>query len=109
MALTRRDFMGAVVAAAGMTFADPSGRRFQGVFPIMQTPFTSAGKLDTDVLAREVEFLNRIRIPGMVWPQLASEYSSLTTEERFAGAEAIVQAGRKKAAAIVLGARSRRG
>ncbi len=102
MALRRREFLAALLsrACAGFDSAHP---RLQGVFPIMQTPFTDGGKLDVEALAREVEFLNRIRIPGMVWPQLASEYATLKPEERFAGAEAIVAAGKSKSAAIVLG------
>jgi 4-hydroxy-tetrahydrodipicolinate synthase len=69
-------------------------RKLEGIFPIMQTPFTEAGALDTDTLAREVQFLDRVGAQGMVWPQMASEYGSLSYQERIAGAEAIVRANR---------------
>ena len=69
----------------------------------MQTPFTEAGSLDLPVLAKQVRFLDRCGVHGMVWPQLASEYSTLSREERMAGAEAIVEAGRQARAALVIG------
>ena len=102
VSLNRRDFA-AILSGSCLSFAQSSDRRFRGVFPIMQTPFSADRKLDMDALIRQVEFLNRIGIPGMVWPQLASEYSTLTQDERTAGAEAIVRAGKGKSAAIVLG------
>jgi len=69
-------------------------KRFEGIFPIMQTPFTDAGALDTETLGREAQFLYRAGTQGMVWPQGASEYTTLTPDERFAGAEAIVRANK---------------
>lgn len=92
--ISRRDFLAA--AAAGSTLwsraagAAPASR-LQGVFPIMQTPFTDAGALDLATLAREAQFLHRIGVQGMTWPQLASEYATLTYDERIAGAETIVR------------------
>ena len=74
-------------------------RRFEGIFPIMQTPFTQSGPLDLETLARETEFLHRAGAQGMTWPQLAGEYVTLTYEERLAGAEAIVNANKKAPAA----------
>ncbi len=69
----------------------------------MQTPFGDAGALDLPVLAKQVRFLDRCGVHGMVWPQLASEYAVLSREERIAGAETIVQAGRGVRPAIVIG------
>ena len=92
---TRREFF-AAAAAAGTLLAPRrvlgAERKLEGIFPIMQTPFTEAGALDTDTLAREVQFLDHVGAQGMVWPQMASEYGSLSYEERIAGAEAIVRA-----------------
>ena len=83
---------------------------FEGIFPIMQTPFKEGGALDLETLARETEFLHHVGAQGMTWPQLAGEYQTLTPEERFAGAEAIVKANRKAPAAsrpaVVIGAQS---
>ena len=65
----------------------------------MQTPFKDAGPLDTETLAREAQFLYRIGVQGMAWPQGASEYMTLTPDERFAGAEALVLANKNVPAA----------
>jgi 4-hydroxy-tetrahydrodipicolinate synthase len=83
-----------------------SEKRLAGIFPIMQTPFTDAGALDHDTLANEVRFLDHLGVQGMVWPQLASEYVSLSFEERLAGAETIVRAnhrlgGQNRPAAVI--------
>lgn len=47
------------------------------------------------MLAREVEFVHRCGVQGLTWPQLASEYATLTFDERTAGAETIVRAARR--------------
>ena len=43
---------------------------------------------------------------GFVWPQLASEWSTLTEAERMAGTEAICSEGKKLRPAIVIGAQA---
>ena len=92
--ISRRDFLAAAAAGAALwpraASAAPASR-LQGVFPIMQTPFTDAGALDLATLAREAQFLHRIGVQGMTWPQLASEYAALTYDERIAGADTIVR------------------
>jgi dihydrodipicolinate synthase/N-acetylneuraminate lyase len=98
--------------AAGMAlsragFAAPStssaSKPFRGLFPIGQTPFTEDDKLDLDSLAAEVKFCNRAKIPGFIWPQIASGWSTLSTDERIAGAEAILEAGKGGRTALVIG------
>jgi 4-hydroxy-tetrahydrodipicolinate synthase len=69
----------------------------------MQTPFTNSDKLDTEVLAKEVKFLDKCGVHGVVWPQLASEWSTLDADERMAGAEAIMSAAKGARCAVVLG------
>ncbi len=99
---TRRDFLlftGAAALASGAGVRRP----LRGIFPIMQTPFTEANLLDQPVLAKQVRFLDRCGVHGMVWPQLASEYSTLSQEERIAGAETILAAGAGLRPAIVIG------
>jgi dihydrodipicolinate synthase/N-acetylneuraminate lyase len=100
-----RLFGGVVLGAAVHPAAasGPGGKPLSGIFPIAQTPFTGSGKLDLDTLAREVEFVNRAGAHGFVWPQMASEYTTLSESERIAGAEAIVRAGKGLRAAIVIG------
>jgi 4-hydroxy-tetrahydrodipicolinate synthase len=99
----RREFI-ATAAAAGssLLLKNASGaesKRFEGIFPIVQTPFKDSGALDTDTLSTEVSFLHRMGVQGMTWPQNASEWSLLTPDERFAGAEAIVRANKTAPAA----------
>jgi 4-hydroxy-tetrahydrodipicolinate synthase len=55
------------------------------------------------VLAREVKFMDRAGVHGVVWPQLASEYFELNMDERFAGAEAVVGAAKGLRPAVVIG------
>ncbi|HWE50341.1 MAG TPA: dihydrodipicolinate synthase family protein [Bryobacteraceae bacterium] len=100
---SRRQFI-ATAAAAGSSLllknaAGAESKRFEGIFPIVQTPFKDSGALDTDTLSNEVTFLHRMGVQGMTWPQNASEWSLLTPDERFAGAEAIVRANKAAPAA----------
>ena len=99
----RRDFLkaagfGLVAAKLG---ADTKSMR--GIFPIMQTPYSDSGQLDAEVLAKEVKFLDRVGAHGVVWPQLASEWSELSPDERSAGAESIMAAAKGARCAVVLG------
>src|SRR5262245_18491519 len=103
--LSRRNFLGLVGAGVYhlTAAAAPSGRPLRGIFPIGQTPFMENGKLDVDTLVRQLEFIHRGGVHGFVWPQLASEWSTLTEAERLAGAEALVSAGKRLRPAIVIG------
>jgi 4-hydroxy-tetrahydrodipicolinate synthase len=110
--LHRRTFIrilgaGALDAALG-TLARPqspqtSAKPLRGIFAIAQTPFTNSNQLDLKVLAREVEFIDRGGVHGFVWPQMASEYSTLSKSERLAGAEAILATGKRLRPAMVIG------
>ncbi|HTS51610.1 MAG TPA: dihydrodipicolinate synthase family protein [Bryobacteraceae bacterium] len=97
---SRRDFLALAAATTGSalfprTASGASGEpRLEGIFPIMQTPFTDSGALDLETLAREVQFLHRVGVQGMTWPQMASEWPQLTFDERLAGAEAIMRANK---------------
>jgi dihydrodipicolinate synthase/N-acetylneuraminate lyase len=75
----------------------------RGIFIIMATPFTESGAVDYADLEREVHFLVRCGVHGMVWPQLASEYASLNQDERMRGMEVLAKASRGKPPALVLG------
>jgi 4-hydroxy-tetrahydrodipicolinate synthase len=83
-----------------------SGRRLAGVFPIAFTPFTEDNKLDVDGLAAEVRFCNKGGVHGLVWPQLASAWSTLSDTERMDGTEAILSAGKGGKTALVIGVQS---
>src|SRR5262245_49998075 len=103
--LPRRTFLGIMSAGIYRLTAGPSssGRPLRGIFPIGQTPFMENGKLDVDTLVRQLEFIHRGGVHGFVWPQLASEWSTLTEAERLGGAEALVSAGKRLRPAIVIG------
>src|SRR4029450_13496184 len=99
--ITRRAWLSGI-AAIPLANASP-GKPMRGIFIIMSTPFTAAGAVDYEDLEREVDFLARCGVHGMVWPQLASEYASLNQEERMRGMEVLAKASRGKTPALVLG------
>lgn len=101
MAVSRAGFAEGV--AGGMT------KPFRGLFPIAASPFTPEDKLDLDCLANEVKFCNRGGVPGLIWPQIASGWTTLTTPERFAGAEALIAAGKGGRTAVVIGVQTQGG
>jgi 4-hydroxy-tetrahydrodipicolinate synthase len=83
--------------------AGPTSKPLRGIFPISQTPFTKSNKLDLDALVEEVRFIDRGKVHGFVWPQMASEWMTLTETERLEGSEAIASTGKKLRPAIVIG------
>jgi 4-hydroxy-tetrahydrodipicolinate synthase len=107
----RREFLqvlgtgavGLVLSGGRASAQSRTSKPLRGIFPIAQTPFTEAGALDLDSLVAQVRFIDRGRVHGFVWPQLASEWSMLTEKERMDGAEAIMSAGKKLRPAMVLG------
>jgi 4-hydroxy-tetrahydrodipicolinate synthase len=96
---------GAALSRAGFSapFSSPRIKPFRGLFPIGSTPFTENDKLDLECLAAEVKFCNRALVPGLIWPQIASGWSTMSASERFAGAEAILAAGKGGKTALVIG------
>ena len=94
---SRRSFLS--MAAAAWAEAKP----MRGAFIIMATPFTGSKELDYEDLAKEVDFLERCGVHGMVWPQMASEYAQLTKPERLRGMEVLAKAARGRKPALVLG------
>src|SRR3954447_24234257 len=99
--LTRRAWLSSI-AALSLANASPN-KPMRGIFIIMATPFTESGAVDYEDLEREVDFLVRCGVHGMVWPQLASEYASLSQDERVRGMEVLAKASRGKPPALVLG------
>jgi len=76
---------------------------WRGLFPIAQTPFTADDKLDLDCLTAEVEFCNRSGIPGLLWPQGSSGWTTLSEKERLDGANAMLSAGKGGKTALIIG------
>ena len=108
--MRRRDFLsccGAGVVCLGGARADGAtktgSKPLRGIFPIAQSPFTEANKLDVDALVAELRFIDRGRVHGLVWPQLASEWWTLSEPERLAGAEALLEEGKRLRPAVVIG------
>jgi 4-hydroxy-tetrahydrodipicolinate synthase len=105
---SRRELLAALPATSllvrrAAAAASTPGRPMRGAFIIMATPYTASGVVDYDDLAREVQFLEKCGVHGMVWPQLASEYASLTRDERMRGMEVLGRASAGRKAALVLG------
>lgn len=106
----RRDFLRLLGASAltsgfsaGGATTERSAKPLRGIFPIAHSPFIESDRLDVDALVRELHFCDRAGAHGFVWPQLASEWSTLKPEERFSGAEAVAAAGKTLRPAIVIG------
>src|SRR5689334_5340957 len=89
------------LAAPGAIVKSPNGKPLAGVFPIGWTPCTPDNKFNADAMVKQQQFLNRGKVAGMAWPQNASGWQSLTTEEWHAGAEALASV--KGDTALVLG------
>ena len=104
--LSRRHFLlqaaGAAVALAAPA-TEPGAKPLRGIFIIMATPYTESGAVDFEDLEKEVVWLDRCGVQGMVWPQLASEYMTLNKDERMRGMEVIARAAKGKRPAVVLG------
>lgn len=101
----RRRFLQTLSAAVLASRAQDAAAQnpLRGLFPIGYSPFTDGDQLDLDRLAAQVRFLNKGRVHGLIWPQIASEWTTLSKKERFEGAEAITAAGKGGKTAIVIG------
>jgi len=99
----RRDFLRAAAFSFAAAKLGASPKPMRGIFPIMQTPYADSGRVDDEVLSKEVKFLDKIGVHGVVWPQLAGEWSTIEPDERLAGAEAVMAAAKGGRCAVVLG------
>jgi len=106
----RRDFLrmmglGATALALSNTGlgAVTAAKPLRGLFPIGFTPFTPDDKIDLDGLAAQVKFCNRGSVHGLMWPQNASGWSTMSEKERLDGAEAILSSGKGGKTALVIG------
>jgi len=103
--LTRRQYLTAM-AAASLPFSGVQAamqNRIRGALMILTTPYTSTGEVDYEDLAREVEFMDRCGVQGMVWPQNSSEQRYLSTAERIRGFEVLAEANRGRDMVLILG------
>lgn len=67
-----------------------------GIYQIVHTPFTDSGDIDWVSFERQIEFCVKAGVHGLVLPAMASEFFSLSDDERFEVVEfaAKVNAGR---------------
>ena len=73
---------------------------FRGVFAIPCTPFTERGAVDEESLRREVEFCIQCGAHGVVAPVNASEFTSLSDDERQRVVEIVVQTAAGRAPVV---------
>lgn len=92
--MTRRTFFAqtGLFTLASTRLGASESDSFRGVYPILQTPYLSDGRLDYSSLGKQAHFVDRAGAHGMVWPQLASEYALLSFDERIRGAETLAEA-----------------
>jgi hypothetical protein len=88
-------------ASAAQIFKSPHGKALAGVFPIGWTPCTPDNRLDLQRMVAQCEFVNKGKVAGIAWPQNASGWQSLSSEEWHSGADALLSV--KGKSAIVLG------
>ncbi len=62
-----------------------------GVWPVLCTPFTAQGEIDSAALRRVVNFALRSSVSGVVFPGFASEVDNLDADERQALLEVVVK------------------
>ena len=104
--LTRRQSFSAIAATAAIPFAGlqaAPAKAMRGALMILSTPYTSSGEVDYEDLAKEVEFLDRCGVQGLVWPQNSSEQRYLSVAERKRGFEVLAEANRGRDMVLVLG------
>ncbi len=93
----------AAAADPGVVATTLGGKPMRGAFMILHTPFTEAGAVDWDDLAREAQFVDRAGAHGVVWPQGSSGLATLTRAERLKGMEVLAEAMRGRRAVLALG------
>lgn len=55
---------------------------FRGIFQILHTPFSDDGAIDWESYARQIEFSVAAQVHGLVVPAMASEFFTLSDQER---------------------------
>ena len=66
-------------------------KRFQGIFPVLETPVGDKGEIEVDSLRREVDFCVQAGAHGLVFPVLGSEFQFLTDTERRELVEVVIK------------------
>lgn len=104
--LTRRQCLAALATTAVIPFSGlqaAAANKMQGALMILSTPYRESGEVDYEDLVKEVEFLDRCGVQGLVWPQNSSEQRYLSKAERIRGFEVLAAANRGRDMVLVLG------
>jgi 4-hydroxy-tetrahydrodipicolinate synthase len=64
---------------------------FRGVFAVLSTPFDESLMVDWDGLRRIINFCIECGVHGLVWPVIASSFTTLTDEERLIGTKVVIE------------------
>lgn len=104
--MNRRQLLGILSAVATRPAFAKTQTTIAGVYPIVHTPFTPSNEIDFETLAAEVRFFDRCGVQGIVWPQLASEYFTLSDDERITGVETLLKANKGLKPSVVIGVQS---
>jgi dihydrodipicolinate synthase/N-acetylneuraminate lyase len=78
-------------------------RDWRGAIMILATPFTAAKAVDYEDLAAEVEWIHESGVQAMVWPEVPSDYATLTPDELRRGMEVVAKAHKGKRTPLILG------
>jgi dihydrodipicolinate synthase/N-acetylneuraminate lyase len=74
---------------------------YRGIFTIPSTPFREDGEIDIPSFRRLVDFCIECGAHGLVYPVNASEFTSLSDEERFKLSEVLVEQNAGRLPAII--------
>lgn len=72
--------------------SDAARGLLHGVLPIVSSPFTAGGALDLESLATLADFIVGAGAHGVVYPAIASEFATLTPDERKQGVDTVAEA-----------------
>lgn len=74
---------------------------FRGIYQILHTPFTDDGAIDWESYERQIEYCIRAGVHGLVVPAMASEFFTLTDQERFEVVEFALKRVNKRVPVLV--------
>lgn len=74
---------------------------FRGIFTIPSTPFREDGEIDIPSFRRIVDFCIECGAHGLVYPVIASEFTSLSDAERMQMSEVLVEHNRGRIPAVI--------
>jgi dihydrodipicolinate synthase/N-acetylneuraminate lyase len=104
----RRCFMAAMASIGSLAaFSGRAGaagaKSFYGIYPIAWTPCTPDGAFIPSGMAAQVAFCRRGGVAGLIWPQNASAWATLSENEWTGGVRALLAAARGGTTRIVIG------